>query len=138
MLHHRPRAAASRPAADRECFIDLRPVAVNTARVIGIVLLSSRLAIACVVQRCRLPDRGRICSAACKELTYSRDHRGSQLTVILAGQVSPLRDLRRTNPGLAARFPLVIDVPLDLASASLRARRREPELRLGGALGDLF
>ena len=60
----------------------------------------------------RLPDRGRhLLRCLYKELTYSRDHLGGQLAVILAGQADPLRDLLRTNPALAARFPAVIDFP---------------------------
>jgi AAA lid domain len=60
----------------------------------------------------RLTDRGwHLLRCLYKELTYSRDQLGSQLVVILAGRASPLRDLLRTNPGLAARFPAVIDFP---------------------------
>jgi hypothetical protein len=60
----------------------------------------------------RLPDRGRhLLRCLYQELTDSRDHSAGQLAVILAGQASPLRDLLRANPALAARFPVVIDFP---------------------------
>ena len=60
----------------------------------------------------RLPDRGQhLLRCLYKELTYFRDHLDGQLAVILAGQTDPLRDLLRTNPALAARFPAVVDFP---------------------------
>ena len=60
----------------------------------------------------RLPDRGQhLLRCLYQELTYSRDHLGGQLAVILAGQAEPLSDMLRTQPALAARFPAVIDFP---------------------------
>ena len=59
-----------------------------------------------------LPDRGRhLLRCLYQELTDSRDHSDRQLAVILAGRASPLRDLLRANPALAARFPAVINFP---------------------------
>jgi Cdc6-like AAA superfamily ATPase len=59
-----------------------------------------------------LPDRGRhLLRCLYQELTDSRDHSRGQLAVILAGRASPLRDLLRADPALAARFPAVIDFP---------------------------
>jgi hypothetical protein len=59
-----------------------------------------------------LPDRGRhLLRCLYQELTGSRDHSDGQLAVILAGRASPLRDLLRASPALAARFPAVIDFP---------------------------
>jgi hypothetical protein len=56
----------------------------------------------------RLPDRGRqVLRRLYQELTERRD----DLAVILAGEASPLRDLLRVSPPLAARFPAVIDFP---------------------------
>jgi hypothetical protein len=59
-----------------------------------------------------LPDRGRhLLRCLYQELTGSRDHSDGQLAVILAGRASPLRDLLRASPALAARFPAVINFP---------------------------
>jgi hypothetical protein len=56
----------------------------------------------------RLPDRGQqVLRRLYQELTEWRD----DLAVILAGQPSPLRDLLRASPPLAARFPAVIGFP---------------------------
>ena len=56
----------------------------------------------------RLPDCGQqVLRRLYQELTERRD----DLAVILAGQASPLRDLLRASPPLAARFPAVIDFP---------------------------
>lgn len=46
-----------------------------------------------------------------QELTESRGHRRDELAVILAGQKTPVADLLRASPPLAARFPAVIDFP---------------------------
>jgi hypothetical protein len=60
----------------------------------------------------RLPGRGQhVLRCIYQELTYSRDHMGGQLAVILAGQAAPLRDMLAASPALAARFPAVIDFP---------------------------
>jgi hypothetical protein len=57
---------------------------------------------------CALPDRGQqLLRRLYQELTESRH----DLTVILAGQASPLGDLLRASLALAARFPAVIDFP---------------------------
>ena len=59
-----------------------------------------------------LPDRGQhVLRCLYQELTYSRDHMGGQLAVILAGQAAPLRGMLAASPALAARFPAVIDFP---------------------------
>ena len=60
----------------------------------------------------RLPGRGQhVLRCLYQELTYSRDHMGGQLAVILAGQAAPLRGMLAASPALAARFPAVIDFP---------------------------
>jgi len=46
-----------------------------------------------------------------RELTDSRNHRGDQLAVILAGHMDPVAGLLASSPPLAARFPVVIDFP---------------------------
>jgi hypothetical protein len=46
-----------------------------------------------------------------QELTYSRDHMGGQLAVVLAGRAGQLRGMLAVSPALAARFPAVIDFP---------------------------
>jgi hypothetical protein len=59
-----------------------------------------------------LPDRGeQMLSRLYRELTDSRNHRGDQLAVILAGRKDPVVGLLGSNPSLAARFPFVIDFP---------------------------
>ena len=59
-----------------------------------------------------LHDRGQhVLRCLYQELTYSRDHLGGQLAVILAGQAAPLRGMLAASPALAARFPAVIDFP---------------------------
>jgi AAA lid domain/ATPase family associated with various cellular activities (AAA) len=59
-----------------------------------------------------LPDRGeQMLARLYRELTDSRNHRGDQLAVILAGHKDPVAELLGSSPPLAARFPLVIDFP---------------------------
>jgi stage V sporulation protein K len=59
-----------------------------------------------------LPDRGeQMLARLYRELTDSRNHRGDQLAVILAGHKDPVAELLGSSPPLAARFPVVIDFP---------------------------
>jgi AAA lid domain/ATPase family associated with various cellular activities (AAA) len=59
-----------------------------------------------------LPDRGeQMLARLYRELTDSRNHRGDQLAVILAGHKDPVVGLLGSSPPLAARFPVVIDFP---------------------------
>lgn len=44
-------------------------------------------------------------------LNQVRDRVREDLVMILAGYAGPLREMTRTNPALAARFPVVIDFP---------------------------
>ncbi len=59
-----------------------------------------------------MPDHGeQMLARLYRELTDSRDHRGGQLTVILAGPPDAIAALLASSPPLAARFPAVIDFP---------------------------
>ena len=60
-----------------------------------------------------LPDRGQhALRCLYHQLTEARkQYSKDELVIILAGQPSPLRDLLRANPALAARFPAIIDFP---------------------------
>ena len=46
-----------------------------------------------------------------EKLTEYRSELNDDLTVIMAGQVSPLRQLLNLHPALAARFRAVMDFP---------------------------
>jgi DNA-binding transcriptional regulator YdaS (Cro superfamily) len=59
-----------------------------------------------------LPDHGQhVLWELYKALTEYRNEMRDQLTVILAGQAEPLRELLHGSPPLAARFSAVIDFP---------------------------
>jgi hypothetical protein len=60
-----------------------------------------------------LPDCGQhVLRCLYQKLTEARQvHRHDELAIILAGRAAPLRDLLRTSPALAARFPAIIDFP---------------------------
>jgi len=59
-----------------------------------------------------LPDHGeQMLARLYRELTDSRDHRGGQLAVILAGPADAVGELLASSPPLAARFPATIHFP---------------------------
>jgi ATPase family associated with various cellular activities (AAA) len=59
-----------------------------------------------------LPDRGeQMLARLYRELTDSRNHRGDQLAVILAGHKDHVADLLASSPPLGARFPVAIEFP---------------------------
>ena len=59
-----------------------------------------------------LPDHGQhLLRCLYQILTEARKFHGDELTVILAGQAGPLRDMLHATPAMAARFPAVIDFP---------------------------
>jgi AAA lid domain/ATPase family associated with various cellular activities (AAA) len=59
-----------------------------------------------------LPDRGeQMLARMYRELTDSRNHRGDQLAVILAGHKDSIVGLLGCSSPVAARFPVVIDFP---------------------------
>jgi len=79
----------------------------------GVVKLGNVLMITDAHTWYTLPDRGQhVLRCLYQRLTESRQAGHlDDLAMILAGQAGPLRDLLRSSPPLAARFPLVIDFP---------------------------